>query len=31
MQLIERTFGKNVTTCTWDTVRKVAAALERLP
>jgi hypothetical protein len=31
MQLIERTFGKNVTTRTWDTVRKVAAALERLP
>jgi uncharacterized protein (DUF1697 family) len=26
MTLIERTFGKNVTTRTWDTVRKCAAA-----
>jgi uncharacterized protein (DUF1697 family) len=26
MQLIERTFGQDVTTRTWDTVRKVAAA-----
>ncbi len=26
MTLIERTFGKDVTTRTWDTVRKVAAA-----
>jgi uncharacterized protein (DUF1697 family) len=26
MTLIERTFGKEVTTRTWDTVRKVAAA-----
>lgn len=26
MALIERTFGKNVTTRTWDTIRKCAAA-----
>jgi hypothetical protein len=26
MTLIERTFGKDVTTRTWDTVRKVCAA-----
>jgi uncharacterized protein (DUF1697 family) len=26
MQLIEKTFGKDVTTRTWDTVRKVATA-----
>lgn len=31
MSLIERTFGKDVTTRTWDTVRKVGAALESLP
>ena len=29
MTLIERTFGKDVTTRTWDTVRKVIAAAER--
>ena len=29
MTLIERTFGKDVTTRTWDTVRKVVAAAER--
>jgi uncharacterized protein (DUF1697 family) len=29
MQLIERTFGKRVTTRTWETVRKVVAASER--
>jgi uncharacterized protein (DUF1697 family) len=29
MSLIERTFGKDVTTRTWDTVRKVVAAAER--
>jgi len=28
MTLIERTFGKEVTTRTWDTVRKVAATPE---
>jgi len=26
MALIEKTFGKNVTTRTWDTVKKCAAA-----
>jgi hypothetical protein len=26
MTLIEKTFGKNVTTRTWETVRKCAAA-----
>jgi hypothetical protein len=31
MELIERTFGKDLTTRIWNTVRKVAAALERLP
>ncbi len=31
MGFIERTFGKDVTTRTWDTVRKVATALEKLP
>lgn len=29
MTLIEKTFGKDVTTRTWDTVRKVASAGER--
>jgi uncharacterized protein (DUF1697 family) len=29
MQLIERTFGKSVTTRTWETVKKVVAASER--
>jgi hypothetical protein len=29
MQLIGRTFGKGVTTRTWETVRKVVAASER--
>lgn len=29
MSLLERTFGKDVTTRTWDTVRKVLAAAER--
>lgn len=31
MTLIERTFGKDVTTRTWDTVNRVAAAVESLP
>jgi hypothetical protein len=28
MNLIERTFGKDVTTRTWDTVRRVGAAVK---
>ena len=28
MSLIEKTFGRNVTTRTWDTVRKVSASLQ---
>jgi uncharacterized protein (DUF1697 family) len=31
MTLIEKTFGKDVTTRTWDTIRKVVAAAERAP
>lgn len=31
MTLIERTFGKDVTTRTWDTIGKVAAAMKSAP
>lgn len=31
MSLIERTFGKDVTTRTWDTIGKVAAAMKSAP